>query len=235
MTLGIFSSDFGRSSSKRFPTKWLFPAVTSPIQTVIVKLLSAWPSRRRAARESAANVLKPFVIWRQGDVPSPGPSRLLTSPSAVKRRCLSSLLFGPAAANVTQHHRNQKLLIRMQHSQHRKDLTISTTVRNYRRILEAETAKQVLFTCPSEIIFWQLTGSGEDIEDFLGRKLSELESSFLCEQCWDILLGFHEIGLAKRDIPGIFNSPWKWVIFDHLFRHSKVVVLKAARNGHLFR
>ena len=58
MTLGIFSSDFGRSSSKRFPIKWLFPAVTSPIQTVIVKLKSAWPSRRRAARESAANVLK---------------------------------------------------------------------------------------------------------------------------------------------------------------------------------
>ena len=58
MTLGIFSSDFGHSSSKRFPTKWLFPAVTSPIQTVIVKLKSAWPSRRRAARESAANVLK---------------------------------------------------------------------------------------------------------------------------------------------------------------------------------
>ena len=57
MTLGIFSSDFGHSSSKRFPTKWLFPAVTSPIQTVIVKLKSAWPSRRRAARESAANVL----------------------------------------------------------------------------------------------------------------------------------------------------------------------------------
>ena len=28
-----------------------------------------------------------------------------------------------------------------------------------------------------------LTGIGEDIEDFLGRKLSELESSFLCEQC----------------------------------------------------
>ena len=114
-------------------------------------------------------------------------------------------------------------------------ITISTTVRNYRRISEAETAKQVLFTCPSEIIFWQLTGSGEDIGDFLGRKLSELESSFLCEQCWDILLGFHEIGLAKRDIPGIFNSPWKWAIFDHLFRHSQVVVLKAARNGHLFR
>ena len=60
MTLGILSSDFGRSSSKRLPTKLLFP-VTSPIQTVIAKLKSAWPSRRRAARKwkkSAANVLK---------------------------------------------------------------------------------------------------------------------------------------------------------------------------------
>ena len=59
MTLGILSSDFGRSSSKRLPTKLLFP-VTSPIQTVIAKLKSAWPSRRRAARKwkkSAANVL----------------------------------------------------------------------------------------------------------------------------------------------------------------------------------
>ena len=46
-------------------------------------------------------------------------------------------------------------------------------------ISEAKTAKRVLWTCPSEIIFWQLTGIGEDIEDFLGRKLSELESSFL--------------------------------------------------------
>ena len=60
MTLEIFSSDFGRSSIKRFPTKWLFPAVPSPIQTVNVTLKSAWPSRRRAARESAANVLK---LW----------------------------------------------------------------------------------------------------------------------------------------------------------------------------
>ena len=59
MTLGNFSSDFGRSSSERFPTKWLFPAVTSPIQTVNVKLESVWPSRRRAAHESAANVLNP--------------------------------------------------------------------------------------------------------------------------------------------------------------------------------
>ena len=41
-------------------------------------------------------------------------------------------------------------------------------------ISEDETSKRILFTCPSEIIFWQLTGSGEDVEDFLGRKLSEL-------------------------------------------------------------
>ena len=34
-------------------------------------------------------------------------------------------------------------------------------------ISEAQTAKPVLFTRPSEAIFWQLTGSGEDIEDFL--------------------------------------------------------------------
>ena len=47
-------------------------------------------------------------------------------------------------------------------------------------ISEAENAKRVLFTCPSEIIFWQLTGSGEYIEDFLGQKLSELDSGFLC-------------------------------------------------------
>ena len=38
-------------------------------------------------------------------------------------------------------------------------------------ISEIETAKRVLFICPSEIIFWLLTGSGEDVEDFLGRKL----------------------------------------------------------------
>ena len=88
----------------------------------------------------------------------------------------------------------------MLHSQRRKNLTISTTVHNYRMISEAQTAKRVLFTCPSETILWQLTGIGEDIEDFLGRKLSELDSSFLCGQCWDILLGLHEIGLAKRDI-----------------------------------
>ena len=37
-------------------------------------------------------------------------------------------------------------------------LTICTTVRNDRMISEAGTAKWVLFTCPSEIIFWQLTG-----------------------------------------------------------------------------
>ena len=136
---------------------------------------------------------------------------------------------------VTQHHRNRKILIRMQHSQHRKNLTIPTTVRNYRMISEAKTAKRILFTCPSKIIFWQLTGSGEDIEDFLGRKLFELDSGILCEQCWDILLGIHEIELVKRDIPGTFHSPRKWAIFDHLSRHSQVVVLKAVRNGHLFR
>ena len=66
-------------------------------------------------------------------------------------------------------------------------------------ISEAETTKRVFINCPSEIIFWQLTGSGEDIEDFLGQKLSELDSGFLCGQCWYILLGLHEIGLAKRD------------------------------------
>ena len=45
----------------------------------------------------------------------------------------------------------------MQHSQHRYNLTICTTVRNYRMISEAETAKRVSFTCTSGIIFWQLT------------------------------------------------------------------------------
>ena len=58
---GFFQVTLDAAQSKRFPTKWLFPAVTSPIQTVIVKLKSAWPSRRRAARESAANVLKKCV------------------------------------------------------------------------------------------------------------------------------------------------------------------------------
>ena len=36
---------------------------------------------------------------------------------------------------------------------HRKNLTISTTVRIYRMISEAETSKRILFTCPSEIFF----------------------------------------------------------------------------------
>ena len=66
-------------------------------------------------------------------------------------------------------------------------------------ISEAETSKRILFTFPSEIIFWQLTGSGGDVEDFLGRKLSELESGILCGQCWDILLGLHEIGLTYQE------------------------------------
>ena len=71
----------------------------------------------------------------------------------------------------------EKLWTIRTNSQHRKNLTISTTVRIYSMISEAETSKRVLFTSfPSEIIFWQLTGSGEDVEDFLGRKLSELES-----------------------------------------------------------
>ena len=32
--------------------------------------------------------------------------------------------------------------------------------------------------------------SGQDVEYFLGRKLSELESGILCEQCWDIASDF---------------------------------------------
>ena len=78
-------------------------------------------------------------------------------------------------------------------------------------ILEAKTAKRVLFTCPLEIISWQLTGSGEDIEDFLGQKLSEFDSGFLCGQCWDILLGLHEMGLAKRE-PVIRLENWLFLI-----------------------
>ena len=130
----------------------------------------------------------------------------------------------------------EKLWTIRTNSQHRKNLTISTTVRIYSMISEAETSKRVLFTSfPSEIIFWQLTGSGEDVEDFLGRKLSELESGILCGQCWDILLGLHEIGLPKRYMAGTFYLPWIWAIFYHRSRTSPVVVLKAVRNGHLFR
>ena len=54
-------------------------------------------------------------------------------------------------------------------------------------------------------------------------------------QCWDILLGLHEIGLSKRDIPGTFYLPWKWPIFYHRSRHSPVVVSITVRNGHLVR
>ena len=45
---------------------------------------------------------------------------------------------------------------------------------------DEKPVERVLFTCPSEIIFWQLTGSGEDfLWDFLSRKLSKLESGIL--------------------------------------------------------
>ena len=45
----------------------------------------------------------------------------------------------------------------------------------------------------------------------------------LCGQCWDILLGLREIGLAIRDKPGSVYSPWKWAIFDHRSRHSPIL------------
>ena len=85
------------------------------------------------------------------------------------------------------------------------------------------------------VLPWACHAKPSQRQKFLGRKLSDLESSIICGQCCAIFLGLHKMGSPKRDIPGKFNSLRKWAIFDHRSRHSPVGVIKAVRNSHLFR
>ena len=105
-------------------------------------------------------------------------------------------------------------------------------------IWEAEMLKRILFTSPSESIFWQLTGSGENIEDFLGRKLSELDSGTVYSvgnaETYSIAWTLWNRIVKKRHAKNILFA-LKMGYFYHRSWHSQVVIVKAVRNGYLFR